>query len=282
TFKHALTHEVVSGSLLFARRRPCPAPVTRAIEHLYADRLIEHAERLAYHALRGEEWSRAARYSLLAGGRAMAQARYAAGAALYETVIRAIDHQGEGADLSLKLDACLELWVARVESGLAEGFEELGERAGALARALDDRQRLAQVRVRQAQGSWIIWVRPDGLATAIERAREAFDLAVPSDLRTRSYARFRGYVRCTVTSALWQSDYRVVDTALATVSPVQTLASFVVEEGIPAALRGSRARRGCLKPRGHATASGPRRGAGARRGLRLDSRQPSFTEVPMR
>jgi hypothetical protein len=97
---------------------------------------------------------------------------------------------GEGADLSLKLDACLELWVARGESGLAEGFEELGERAEALARALDDRQRLAQVRVRQAQGSWVIWLRPDGLATAIERSREAFDLAVPSDLRTRSYARF--------------------------------------------------------------------------------------------
>jgi tetratricopeptide (TPR) repeat protein len=190
TFKHALTHEVVYESLLLARRRALHAHITRAIEQLYADRLIEQAERLAYHALRGEEWSRAARYSLLAGGRAMAQARYAAGAALYETVIRAIDHQGEGADLSLKLDACLELWVARVESGLAEGFEELGERAEALARALDDRQRLAQVRVRQAQGSWIIWVGPDGLTTAIERAREAFDLAVPSDLRTRSYARF--------------------------------------------------------------------------------------------
>jgi alkaline phosphatase D len=50
--------------------------------------------------------------------------------------------------------------------------------------------------------------------------------------------RFRGYVRCTVTPALWQSDYRVVDTALAPVSPVQTLASFVVEDGIPGALPG--------------------------------------------
>src|SRR5439155_6508977 len=190
TFKHALTHEVVYGSLLLARRRALHARIARAIEQLYADRLIEQAERLAYHALRGEEWSRAAKYSLLAGGRAMAHARYAAGAALYEMVIRAIDHQGEGADLSLKLDACLELWVARVESGLAEGFEELGERAEALARAQDDRPRLAQVRVRQAQGSWVIWLRPDGLATAIERSREAFDLAVPSDLRTRRYARF--------------------------------------------------------------------------------------------
>src|SRR4029453_1770714 len=135
---------------------------------LSADRLSEQAERLAYHALRGEEWSRVARSSLLAGGRAMAQARYAAGAALYEMVIRAIDHQGEGADLSLKLDACLELWVARVESGLAEGFEELGERAEALPRTLDDRQPPPTGGGRQAQGSWIIWVGPNDLATAIE------------------------------------------------------------------------------------------------------------------
>jgi class 3 adenylate cyclase/tetratricopeptide (TPR) repeat protein len=190
TFKHALTHEVTYGTLLHARRRALHVRIVGAIEGFYPARLAEHVERLAHHAVAAEEWPRAARYCYAAGERAMGQARYAAGAALYEMVIRAIDHQGEGADLSLKLDACLELWVARVESGLAEGFEELGERAEALARALDDRQRLAQVRVRQAQGSWIIWVGPDSLATAIERSREAFDLAVPSDLRTRSYARF--------------------------------------------------------------------------------------------
>jgi class 3 adenylate cyclase/tetratricopeptide (TPR) repeat protein len=190
TFKHALTHEVAYGSLLQERRRVLHARVVRAMEHLYADRLTVHAEQLVRHALRGEEWARAARYCCVAGGRAMAQARYEAGAALYEAAIRAIDRQGNEGDLSSKLDAALELWAARVEAGRAEGFEELGEQAEALARALNDRPRLAQVRLRQAQGACFVWVGPDGLETAIQRARDAFDLADRSDMRTRSYARF--------------------------------------------------------------------------------------------
>ena len=49
---------------------------------------------------------------------------------------------------------------------------------------------------------------------------------------------FHGYVRCTVTPELWQSDYRVVDTVLTPASPAHTLASFVVEDGSPGALPG--------------------------------------------
>ena len=63
-------------------------------------------------------------------------------------------------------------------------------RAEALARTLNDRERLAQVRVRQAQGLWNLWSGPGNLEDAIERAREAGALAAPDDLRTRSYARF--------------------------------------------------------------------------------------------
>ena len=196
TFKHALTHEVAYGSLLQDRRRALHVRVLDAMERLGGTQPSFQGERLAHHALHGQEWARAARYFYLAGDRATAQARYPAGAAFYEAAIRALDQQGEGADLVLKLDACLELWVARVEGGRAEGFEELAEKADALARALNDRERLAQVRVRQAQGSWIIWVSPDGVEGAIERAREAVDLAAPTDLRTRSYARFLAGAAC--------------------------------------------------------------------------------------
>ena len=54
TFKHALTHEVAYGSLLHERRRTLHAGIVEAIERLYLDRLTEHVERLAHHALRGE------------------------------------------------------------------------------------------------------------------------------------------------------------------------------------------------------------------------------------
>ncbi len=62
TFKHALTHEVAYGSLLHDRRRALHAQIVGAIERVYADRLSEHADRLAHHAFRGEMWEKALHY----------------------------------------------------------------------------------------------------------------------------------------------------------------------------------------------------------------------------
>ena len=61
TFKHALTHEVAYGSLLQERRKTLHARIVAAIERLYADRLDEHVERLAHHALRAETLGRSRR-----------------------------------------------------------------------------------------------------------------------------------------------------------------------------------------------------------------------------
>ena len=62
-------------------------------------------------------------------------------------------------------------------------------------------------------------------------------LANPSNAHVKFFdGIFHGYVRCTVTPDLWQSDYRVVATVLAPTAPIQTLASFVVEDGNPGAL----------------------------------------------
>ena len=190
TFKHALTHEVAYGSLLHDRRRALHARVLAAMEHAGHGRLSLYAERLAHHALKGEEWARAAQYLHLAGRRAIAEARYPSAVGFYEAAIRALDQQGDDADPTLKLDAYLELGTARTESSQLEGYKELMDRAEVLARALNDRERLAQVRVRQAQGLWNLWSGPGNLEAAIEGAREAFALTAPNDLRTRSYAQF--------------------------------------------------------------------------------------------
>ena len=45
--------------------------------------------------------------------------------------------------------------------------------------------------------------------------------------------RQHGYVRCTVTPGLWRSDYRAVDSILDPFAPASTLASWVVEDGVP-------------------------------------------------
>ncbi len=72
TFKHALTHEVTYGALLHERRRTLHARVVDAIERTAGERLEEHTERLAHHAVQGELWDKAFGYLRQAGARAMA------------------------------------------------------------------------------------------------------------------------------------------------------------------------------------------------------------------
>jgi predicted ATPase len=67
TFKHALTHEVTYGSLLQDRRRSLHARVVDTLECLHQNRLGQHLNALAYHAVRAELWDRAGRYLYQAG-----------------------------------------------------------------------------------------------------------------------------------------------------------------------------------------------------------------------
>jgi class 3 adenylate cyclase/tetratricopeptide (TPR) repeat protein len=189
TFRHALTLEVAYQSLLRERRCSLHKRVLEELERQSAGR-DEDIELRAHHARRAELWDRAARYLYQAGEKAFAEARYPACVTSCQATIEALDRLGDGADRSLKLDACLELWSARSTTGQFEGLRELGEKAEALARALEDQPRLAQVQLRQAQAVGLMGVIPGTFESAIEKARQAFEGADPSDLRTRSYARF--------------------------------------------------------------------------------------------
>jgi class 3 adenylate cyclase/tetratricopeptide (TPR) repeat protein len=190
SFTHALTHEVTYGGLLQERRRVLHARVLEALEQPGAGRKHAEIEQLAHHAVRGQLWDRAARYLYQAGEKTLAEAGYHAASTFYETALEALDRLGDAADRSLYIDVCLELWSARLVFAQYEGWRELGEKAERLARDLGDGPRLAQVQLRQAQAISFTGVMPGTLPLAIEKAREAFDRADPSDLRTRSYARF--------------------------------------------------------------------------------------------
>jgi hypothetical protein len=61
---------VAYGSLLGERKRALHARIVEAIERLHADRLNEHVERLASHAVRGEVWEQAVTYLHEAGTKA--------------------------------------------------------------------------------------------------------------------------------------------------------------------------------------------------------------------
>jgi class 3 adenylate cyclase/tetratricopeptide (TPR) repeat protein len=73
TFKHALTHEVAYNGVLQERRRALHATILETLERLHADRLGEHAEMLAHHAVRAGIAAKAVRYLREAGAKAVAR-----------------------------------------------------------------------------------------------------------------------------------------------------------------------------------------------------------------
>jgi tetratricopeptide (TPR) repeat protein len=79
TFTHTLTQQVAYETLLRRQRRDYHRRVALCIQQLYADRLEEQFERLAYHYARAEEWSRALEYHIKFANQA--QLRYANGKA---------------------------------------------------------------------------------------------------------------------------------------------------------------------------------------------------------
>jgi class 3 adenylate cyclase/tetratricopeptide (TPR) repeat protein len=144
TFKHALTHETVYGSVLQERRRVLHAAAVAAIERLYADRLPEQVELLAHHAVRGGTPDKGAHYLRLAGEKAIARSATLEAMDFLTAALRALAEVPESAaTLSLGLDIRIALATAtislhgaadpRVETIYREALD-LVERLGDTAR----------------------------------------------------------------------------------------------------------------------------------------------------
>ena len=69
-FKHALTREVVYDSILAKRKKKLHEEIGKAIEDLFKNNLSENYEVLAEHYFLGENYSKSAEYSRLAGKKA--------------------------------------------------------------------------------------------------------------------------------------------------------------------------------------------------------------------
>ena len=113
TFKHALTHEVTYGTLLQARRKTLHARIVGAIERGYPDRLTEHVDRLAHHAVRGELWEQAVTYLHQAGAKALARSANREAASSFEQALTALGHLPEAREtLELAIDLRFDLRTA--------------------------------------------------------------------------------------------------------------------------------------------------------------------------
>jgi len=146
TFTHALTHEVTYGTLLQERRKALHAQIVGAIERSYPDRLTEHVERLAHHAVRGELWERAVTYLRQAAARAFMQSANRAASAYLEQAIDALKRLPESpSTLETGIDLRFELRnaVAQTTTGYRGLIDHL-KGAETLSRALGDRHRLGR------------------------------------------------------------------------------------------------------------------------------------------
>jgi tetratricopeptide (TPR) repeat protein len=145
-FKHALTHEVAYGGLLQERRRMLHARIVEALETLAAERLTEHVDRLAHHAVRGEVWDKALTYSRQAGAKAMARSAHREAVECFEQALAALAQLPERRDtLEQAIDLRFDLHNALLSlDEQARLFDHLYA-AEALAERLDDPQRLGRI-----------------------------------------------------------------------------------------------------------------------------------------
>jgi tetratricopeptide (TPR) repeat protein len=152
TFKHALTHEVAYRSLLQERRRALHTRIVEALEALVGERLADHVERLADHAVRGEVWDKALRYCRQAGTKAMERSASREAVGCYEQALAALAHLPEHRTLHEQaVDLRLDLYSAHFVLGQQERIVRDLHEAETLAEALDDARRLGLVSVSMAQ-----------------------------------------------------------------------------------------------------------------------------------
>jgi tetratricopeptide (TPR) repeat protein len=117
-----------------------------ALERLYTDRLNEHVERLAHHALRGHLWHKAARYCWQAGTRALDRSAAREALAHFEQARAALHELPESRGRSEQLiDLCFEQRSALFALGEFARQGEVLNEGRALAEELGDQRRLGWV-----------------------------------------------------------------------------------------------------------------------------------------
>jgi class 3 adenylate cyclase/tetratricopeptide (TPR) repeat protein len=155
TFKHALTHDVTYGTLLQERRKILHARIVGAIERCYPDRLSEHVEWLAHHAVRGEVWEQAVTYLRQAGVKALTRSANREAVTCFEQALTALQQLPETRERLEAIDLRFDLRTALFPLGEFERIFGYLREAEGLARTLDDQRRLGQMSVYMCHNLWI-------------------------------------------------------------------------------------------------------------------------------
>jgi class 3 adenylate cyclase/tetratricopeptide (TPR) repeat protein len=176
TFKHALTLEVAYGSLLHETRRALHARVVAAIERLYPDRLGEHVERLAHHALRGGLRDRAIGFLRQAGVKAAARSAHREAVGFFEQALEILDADGPvGVAPETAIDLVFDLRASLAPLGEFTRTLEHLRRAETRAEGLGDHRRLGWISSYLTQSYYTLGepaaaIRSAGRAVEVGRA----------------------------------------------------------------------------------------------------------------
>ncbi len=152
SFKHALTQDVVYTSLLERRRRLFHAAAGRGLEELYAGRIDDVVELLAYHFGRGQVWDKAATYQRQAAAKAQARSAHREALACLEEALEALRHLPETPETrEQNIDVRLELRGSLYPLGEFEKMRGYLREAETMASAISDSRRLGLVSIHTAE-----------------------------------------------------------------------------------------------------------------------------------
>ena len=201
TFRHALTHEVAYASVPAEQRQALHAQIVEAIEQRYPDRLADHVERLAHHAVLGEVWGRAVGYLRQAAARATARSANREAVTHLERALTALARLPQSrAKTEAAIDIRLDLRVALLPLGeLGQILPYLRE-AEALAESLGDAHRLGRLCIYMAGQFYLTGAHDRALeysrrAQTITEALRDFSLEVATNAYVGQIRLVRGEYR---------------------------------------------------------------------------------------
>ena len=178
-FKHALIQVVAYDSLLVKRKQELHRRIGQAMEELYADRLAEQYEALAYHFAKGQEWAKAFEYLGKAAEKAAHTFANHEAVALYDQALEAAGHLGDAADIQTLMAihrAKMNLYfvLSDYEKSRAEGEHLL-----TLARRIGDRMNESLALVTMGKASHYA----HDLEQALTYSNQAIEVAGAADAK---------------------------------------------------------------------------------------------------
>ncbi len=174
-FKHALTHDVAYNSLLVQRRKDLHLVIALAIEELYAERLAEHYEVLAYHFSKAEDWRRALDYLLKAGDKAMRSFANREAITFYDGALEVATQLGDVVDVQTLMAIREAKSNAYFVLSDFQSSRTEGEHLLALARRAGDR--VKEGTALAGMGFASMWAHD--FDRALTESREAIEVAEP-------------------------------------------------------------------------------------------------------